>query len=193
MFGGQKTQNTLADLATQVRLTQTQLKKQEGHFSSIRNAQEGLAEQIRSLREQKESLLSQAKELVDTFRKKEAAFDRVIRRLEQTSSTFEQKLFDRASAVLSDELRKIQQTASSFEHTKKDITAFSQDIATLKRPIEEFRMLAQKVKEKDFSLGSISDRIAQYERQKVHHEQEIERLQSILAKMKQSRPHMRRY
>ena len=192
MFGNQKLETSIEDIKKQLKSIATQQKKQDEQFLSVIETQKELSKEIKAIKTQKESLLDQAKQLVETLEQKNTTFDRVIRKLEQTQNAFEQKLSERASLVLTEELRKIQQVTGSFEAAKKEITAFSQDLSMLKKPVEEFRVLAKTIKDKDFELNSVVEKITQYERQKVQQEQQIEHLRSILAKMKQSRPPMRR-
>lgn len=127
-------------------------------------------------------------EATKKFDSKSSSFDKVIRKLELTNKNMEEKSFKRVTSLVDDELSKLKNDVSRFNSLKDEISQISNSITDLRTHIDRFNSISTKIKEQDFDLVEYSKRIEKYEKEKQKLLSKVDSLETIMAKMKQSRP-----
>lgn len=187
MFGQKETQDKMEKYETEVKKLKEDIKELKTDSSNNNKILKEISAHLISISQGQNSLLEASEKATKSIEEKSENFDRIIRKLEQTNLELQQKTFSKISNTVEDELSKIKTDVAKYNSLKEELSQITKNLELLKTQLNNFNIIASRIKEKDFELVNYANRIDNLEKEKYRLVQESEHVKDILAKMSKAR------
>jgi len=187
MFGNKEIKESLEEQQKEMKSLKKENKDLKSQISENNKLLLEIKKAIDSSNNKKDKSLVHLDEVVKAVKTQEQNFERITRKLDNTNSEIEKKMFDRLSSTMRDSISKLDADVSKFNSLKDEIGNITKTITSLNDHIARLNTISEKITAADFDLSKYRFSVEKYETEKLRLLRKIDNLESIMAKMKQSR------
>jgi chromosome segregation ATPase len=187
MFGQEKVEEKLEKNSHEVKKLKEEISLLKDSFLDHNKALKDIKHQLELLNSGQQNILISSQTSLKSIEDKGESFDRIIRKLDQTNLSLEQKTFSKINSTVEEELGKIKTDVSKYNSLKEELSVLTKNLDIIKSQLEKFNAIAVTIKQKDFELVNYAQKIENVEKEKYKVFQENEHLKDIMAKMAKGR------
>ncbi|MFA6089255.1 MAG: hypothetical protein WC755_05295 [Candidatus Woesearchaeota archaeon] len=187
MFGQEKVEEKLEKNSHEVKKLKEEIALLKDSFLDHNKVLKDIKHQLELLSSGQQNVLITSQTSLKSIEDKGESFDRIIRKLEQTNLSLEQKTFSKINSTVEEQLGKIKADVSKYNLLKEELSALTKNLDIIKSQLEKFNAIAVTIKQKDFELVNYASKIENIEKEKYKVFQENEHLKDIMAKMAKGR------